>query len=150
MYEEKPSSKDLLSSTDFYITLFTNKFILKTKDKNINIKTNSLQELSNEINKTTNPNVLNEELSLGKRGLPVCLVNQYRVYQMTTKDVEKNILKKISRYLTDNKKKSKSKGGFVSKFNVMTGGAESEESPLVNALNNLLSIKILMTPQKQE
>ena len=142
-YEENMRNKKVSLLTEFYITGLTgltNEFVLNAKDKNI--KTNSLQELSNEINTVENPNILNAQLSLRQGGLPVCLVNKYRVYQMTTNDVQKMFLKKISRYLTNNRK-TKSGGGSVNTFKIMNGGAEGKESHLVNALNNLLMIENL-------
>jgi len=122
-----------LNSGDFYIRkekdgLFLKKFN-ETNENKYGIK--SLQELSNEINSVPNPNILNSKLSLREGGLPICLVNEFRVYQMTINDIQNIFLKKISRYLTDVRK------------NRFLGGAESEESHLVKALNSLLSIENL-------
>ena len=148
--ENSVDFKNTLSLNEMYIhrNIKKNQYSLDTYDKSLIIKNfNSLQELSKSLNTVTKPNILNVQLSLRQGGLPVCLVNQYRIYQMTTNDVQEMFLKKISRYLTDSRKKN-TKGGFVNTFNVMTGGAESEESPLVRALNNLLSIKELNDIQK--
>jgi hypothetical protein len=130
---------------DFYIYKTESYgFYLDSYDSLKNLKKfNSLQELSNEINNTLNPNVINKKLSLRNGGLPVCLVNQYRVYQMTTNDVQKRFLKKISRYLTDSSKTRFIGGGSEDTLEIIKGGAESEESPLVRALNNLLSIELI-------
>jgi hypothetical protein len=140
--------KKQLKSGEFYITKIGDYFYLKkfseTEADKYEIKFNdSPQELSNRLNKTTNPNILNVQLSLRQGGLPVCLVNQYRVYQMTTNDVQEMFLKKISRYLTDSSK-TRFTGGFVNTSNtskVINGGAESEESPLERHLNALTDVE---------
>ena len=127
-----------------------NKYLLDSLDEKGNFSTYntknlaSLQELSNEINKTSNPNILNKELLLEKGGLPVCLVNQYRVYQMTTNDVQKTLLKKISRYITDIRKNRKPNirgGGSEDKLEVMNGGATKQKSPLERHLNALTDVQ---------
>jgi hypothetical protein len=134
-----------LKSGEFYIRKKGPFFFLKkfseTKSYKYEIKFNdSPQELSNRLNTVTKPNILNELLPLGKGGLPVCLVNQYRVYQMTTNDVQKRFLKKISRYLTDSRKKN-TKGGFVNTSKVIKGGATTQELPLERHLNALTDVK---------
>ena len=153
-FNAKAFSKKI-ESKHFYI--YKNETVYKNETESVGFyldsydslkKFNLLQELSNEINTVENPNILNAQLSLRKGGLPVCLVNKYRVYQMTTNDVQKMFLKKISRYLTDSRKIN-SGGGSVNTFKIMNGGAEGKESPLVNALNNLLMIEDLNETSKK-
>jgi hypothetical protein len=102
-----------LNSGEFYIRKKGHFFFLKkfseTEADKYEIKFNdSPHELSKRLNTVTKPNILNELLPLGQGGLPVCIVRQYNVYQMTTSQFKKYVFNKINNFLND---KLKSKAG---------------------------------------
>ena len=98
--------KKELRSGEFHIQkngdyFYLKKFSETDLDKSEIEFNKSLQELSQQINIESKPIILNELLPLGQGGLPVCIVRQYNVYQMTTSQFKHFIFYKINNYLSD-------------------------------------------------
>ena len=108
-----------LKSNEFYIRKLSDFFVLEEfsetkRDKyNPEIK-ESLQDLSKSLNTVTKPNILNELLPLGQGGLPVCIVRQYNVYQMTTSQFKTYVFNKINNFLSEKIKPNATVGGSSS------------------------------------
>ena len=126
-----------LKSNEFYIRKYNNFFVLEKFSKikkekyEYEIK-DSLQELSKRLNTVTKPNILNELLPLGQGGLPVCIVRQYNVYQMTTSQFKIFVFDKIDSYLSDILKSNTTVGGSSSKDNIAIHNFDSHFEKLKN------------------
>lgn len=100
------SYKKELKSGEFYIqktgpNFYLQKFNETASDKSKTKLIKSLQELSQQINIESKPNILNELLPLRQGGLPVCIVRQYNVYQMTTSQFKTFVFDKINSFLSE-------------------------------------------------